>query len=166
MLETLRRLMAEFTTGDDDTKRMFADNDYRVAAAALLIHLVSVDGEPNEVENRKLHALLELRFDLTSEAADQLIEIARKAEGDAVDLYAFTSLINRAVDKEGRLRIVEMMWELAYADGRTTEFEENILWRAADLLHVSQEERIALKRRVAAGRFVTQNESRDDETPA
>jgi uncharacterized tellurite resistance protein B-like protein len=82
-------------------------------------------------------------------AADKLIASATLAEGDAVDLYHFTSVIMRTVNEEGRLRIIEMMWELVYADGRVTEFEENVVWRAADLLAVSGQERIELKRRVS-----------------
>ena len=66
-------------------------------------------------------------------------------EGDAVDLYHFTSVIMRQVDDAGRLKIVEMMWEIAYADGEVTEFEDNVVWRAADLLGVSSRDRIELK---------------------
>ena len=53
------------------------------------------------------------------------------------------------MDEQGRLRIVEMMWELVYADGRVSEFEDNVVWRAADLLGVSSRDRIDLKHRVA-----------------
>jgi uncharacterized tellurite resistance protein B-like protein len=73
-------------------------------------------------------------------------------EGDAVDLYHFTSVIMRQVDEAGRLKIVEMMWEIAYADGTVSEFEDNVVWRAADLLGVSSRDRIELKHQVAARR--------------
>jgi uncharacterized tellurite resistance protein B-like protein len=79
-----------------------------------------------------------------------LIASATRVEGEAVDLYHFTSVIMRQVDAEGRLRIVEMMWELVYADGQVNEFEDNVVWRAADLLGVSSRDRIDLKHRVAA----------------
>ena len=55
----------------------------------------------------------------------------------------------RSVNDEGRLRIVEMMWELVYADGEISEFEDNVVWRAADLLGISSRDRIDLKHRVA-----------------
>jgi uncharacterized tellurite resistance protein B-like protein len=55
----------------------------------------------------------------------------------------------RSVNEEGRLRIIEMMWELVYADGKVSEFEENVVWRAADLLGVSSRDRIDLRHRVA-----------------
>ena len=70
----------------------------------------------------------------------------------SIDLYHFTRLINRSLDEDGRKRLVEMMWEIAYADGHVTEFEENLLWRAADLLGVSAHDRIELRHRVANGR--------------
>jgi uncharacterized tellurite resistance protein B-like protein len=55
----------------------------------------------------------------------------------------------RSVDEDGRKRIVEMMWELVYADGNVSEFEDNVVWRAADLLGVSSRDRIHLKHRIA-----------------
>jgi len=72
-----------------------------------------------------------------------------RADNEAVDLYHFTSLINRTLDEKGRLAIVEMMWEVVFADGSINEFEDNLMWRTADLLGVSSRDRIALRRRVA-----------------
>ena len=75
---------------------------------------------------------------------------ATAAEHEAVDLYHFTSLLNRALNEDGRRRIVEMMWEIVYADRRVTEFEDNLIWRAADLLGISSRERIELRQRVTS----------------
>ena len=58
----------------------------------------------------------------------------------------------RSVNEEGRLRIIEMMWELVYADGQVSEFEDNVVWRAADLLGISSRDRIDLKHKVAEQR--------------
>ena len=73
------------------------------------VHVISLDGEPSETERRKLHALLEYRFELDPGSADLLIRDATVVEGEAVDLYHFTSVIMRSVNEAGRLRIVEMM---------------------------------------------------------
>src|SRR5271170_2981537 len=151
MLEGLRQFIADVVSpahGD----RVFDDTGYRLAATALLIHVISIDGEPSELEKRKLHSLIESRFGLDPGTADQLIASATLVEGEAVDLYHFTSVIMRSVNEEGRLRIVEMMWELVYADGQVSEFEDNVVWRAADLLGVSSRDRIDLKHRVAERR--------------
>ena len=130
----------------------FDDTGYLLAATALLVHVVSLDGEPSAIEKRKLHSLIESRFKLDPGTADHLIASATRAEGEAVDLYHFTSVIMRSVNEEGRLRIIEMMWELVYADGQVSEFEDNVVWRAADLLGISSRDRIDLKHKVAEQR--------------
>jgi uncharacterized tellurite resistance protein B-like protein len=151
MLDGLRQFIADVVTSNQST-RNFDDKGYRLAATALLIHVVSLDGSPSEVEKRKLHSLIESHFRLDRGSADRLIAAATQVKGEAVDLYHFTSVIMREVDDAGRLRIVEMMWELVYADGEVSEFEDNVVWRAADLLGVSSRDRIELKHRVAASR--------------
>lgn len=150
MLANLRSFIADIIGPASDTELALDEHGYRLAATALLIHVISLDGEPSEVEQRKLHALLESRFELDPGTADKLIASATLVEGEAVDLYHFTSVIMRQVDEPGRLKIIEMMWELVFADGTVTEFEENVVWRAADLLAVSSRDRVNLKRRVAA----------------
>ena len=149
MLDKFRRIVAELASAGGPEHHTFDDNDYRLAAAALLVHLISVDGDVSPRELAKLRALLGSRFDLDDAAVDELIDTATRVEGEAVDIYRFTSLIMRSVDEKGRARIVEMMWELVYADGRVSEFEESMIWRSADLLGISGNERIALKNRVA-----------------
>ena len=153
MLDGLRQFIADVVAPHPN--RAFDDTGYRLAATALLIHVVSLDGEPSEREKRKLHGLIETHFGLDRGGADKLIAFATLVEGEAVDLYHFTSVIMREVNEEGRLKIVEMMWELVYADGRVSEFEDNVVWRAADLLAVSSRDRIELKHSVAARRSVT-----------
>ena len=113
MFDAFRKFLSDCMAGDKHPGR-FEDNDYRLAASALLVHAAAIDGEMSPV--------------------------------------ARASLINRSLDEEGRRRVVEMMWEIAYADGHVSEFEDNLLWRAADLLGVSARERIELRRQVAGAR--------------
>jgi len=148
MLESLKGLFADLTGGGKHPER-FAENDYRVAAAALLIHAATIDGAMSPPERAKLHAVLKERFALDDAATGELIDEATAAENDAVDLFHFTSLIGRSLDDEGRARVVEMLWQIVYADGQVNEFEDNLVWRAADLLNVSSRERIEIRRRVA-----------------
>ncbi len=151
MLDGLRQFIADVVSPHGEG-RAFDDSDYRLAATALLIHVISLDGEPTQAERRKLHSLIESHFGLDHGTADRLIASATQVEGEAVDLYHFTSVIMRSLDEGGRKRIVEMMWELVYADGQVTEFEDNVVWRASDLLGVSQRDRIDLKHAVGERR--------------
>src|SRR5256885_1896991 len=111
MLEALKKFLSEVAGG---TKRQahFGDTDYRLAAAALLIHVGTIDGDMKEAERDKLHAMLKSRFELDDAATDELMDEATVADHEAVDFYHFTSLLNRELDDQGRRRIVEMIWEL------------------------------------------------------
>ncbi|ALK07847.1 TerB family tellurite resistance protein [Blastochloris viridis] len=148
MLRSLVRLVSELTGGRPESAE-FSDYDYRLAATALLVHLVSVDGEMSAVEREHLAAILRQRFDLDAGEAARLIAAAIDKDLEAIDLYSFTSVLNRALDDEERRRIVEMMWEVVFADGRVDELEDSVVWRAADLLHVPARDRIALKLKIA-----------------
>jgi uncharacterized tellurite resistance protein B-like protein len=148
MLDALKSFLAEFGEGTK-TPPAFESGDYRLAAAALLIHVMTIDGQEKEHEYDKLRTILRKQFDLDDKQTDVLIEAATAADREAIDLYRFTSLLNRSLDEAGRLRIVEMMWQIVYADGKVNEFEDNVLWRAADLLHISSRDRIEMRRRVS-----------------
>ena len=158
MLDSLKNFISDLTGGAKHAAQ-FEENDYRLAAAALLIHAASVDGKQSAAEREKLRAVLKARFSLDDAATDELIDVGTLAEHEAVDLYRFTSLINRTLDEAGRLAIIEMMWEVVFADGAINEFEDNLIWRTADLLGVSGRDRIALRQRVAGERADTDAEN-------
>ena len=87
MLDKLRQFISDVVSPAFQEHRQFDDTDYRLAATALLIHVISIDGGPSEAEKRKLHALLEYRFQFDPGTADSLIQAATLVEGEAVDLY-------------------------------------------------------------------------------
>ena len=147
MFESFRNFVAEIVEGDKHPSQ-FADNDYRLAAVALLVHAAAIDGEMSREERAELHSVVRRGFSLDDAQTDELIEKATLAENEAVDLYHFTSLLNRSLDEPGRARVIEMMWEIVFADGERDELEDNLLWRAADLLGVSPRERIELRQRI------------------
>jgi uncharacterized tellurite resistance protein B-like protein len=148
MFESFKNFVSEFVDGEKHPGQ-FADNDYRLAAAALLVHAAAIDGDILPSERDRLHAVIKQGFGLDDEATSELIAKATAAEQESVDLYHFTQALNRALDEPGRARVIAMMWEIVYADGQRDELEDNLLWRAADLLGVSPRERIELRRRIS-----------------
>jgi uncharacterized tellurite resistance protein B-like protein len=146
MLSAIKQFLAELTAGPEPRK--FGEDDHRLAAAALLFHATAIDGVVSEEERAKLRQLLKLRFGLDEADTSELVAAAEAADSEAVDLYGFTSVLKRRLDDDERARIVEMMWELVYADGKVHEFEDNLIWRVAELLGVSSQTRIRLKQAV------------------
>ena len=154
MFDSFRRFLSEVS--DDGAHPIhFEHNDYRLAAAALLVHAAAIDGDISDAERDQLYAVIKRQFGLDEATTDELVAEATEAEHEAIDLYHFTSLINRSLDEDGRRRVVEMMWEIAYADGRVDDFESNLIWRVADLLGISSRERIELGQRVASRLGIT-----------
>jgi uncharacterized tellurite resistance protein B-like protein len=149
MLDRLRKFIQDVSGLGDDAQQSFADDDYRLAAAALLVHVVNSDGTSAAVELVRLKRVIEAEFGLDSQATAELLERAEASDREAVDFYRFTSLLKRTLDDDGRRKIVEMMWDVAFADGVIDEFEENTIWRVAELLDVSTRERVLLRQRVA-----------------
>jgi len=148
MFDSFRKFLSEASEGGAHPIH-FEHDDYRLAAAALLVHAAAIDGDVSDAEREQLHAVIKRQFGLDEATTDELVTEATEAEHEAIDLYHFTSLINRSLDEDGRRRVVEMMWEIAYADGRVDDFESNLIWRVADLLGISSRERIELGQRVA-----------------
>ena len=147
MLDALRDLFRRMSGPEE--ARHFSEDDSRLALAALLFHAMAIDGVVSPAERKKLEDLLGQKFALSGRDLQTLIEDAIAAEHEAVDLYRFTSVLKRQMDEEQRIRVVESLWEIAYADGKSHEFEENLVWRVAELLAVNPRDRIARKRAVA-----------------
>lgn len=145
MLTSLKRFFDELR--GVEPKGEFAPGDYRIAAVALLVSMAHADGHVAPQEQRRLRRLIERRFELDSGAARRLLERAERSEREAVDLFQFTSVLKRELDEDGRLAVVELLWDMAYADGKADEVEESIVWRIAELLGVPGRDRMELKKR-------------------
>ena len=150
MLNALRRFISDMSIPDAPPR----SDDERLAAAALLVHIMNIDGTVSREECRKLSELVKDRFELSKEEADKLIDAATIADRNAVDLYGFTTVLKAKLDEAGRSRVIEMMWEMVFADGEVHEFEDNVVWRVAELLGVPTRDRIRMKQ-LARGRVAT-----------
>jgi uncharacterized tellurite resistance protein B-like protein len=139
---------------EDCVARNQMETKARLAIAALLVRVATIDTDMSEVRAKELHRILKSRFRLDDSSATQLIEDACAAERNAIDLYQFTRLLNEALDDRSRHQVVQMMWEMAYIEGRLNGFEVNVVWRTADLLGVSSRRRVEIRQQIAAERSV------------
>ncbi len=149
MLNAVRDFLKKISS-DKGPVQKFDDNDARLAMAALLAHMMAIDGEVEDAERAKLREVLASEYNIAGGDLDTLIDEAIRADSEAVDLYGFTSVLKRGMETEQRLRVVEHLWEMVYADGQVHEFEDNLVWRIAELLGVESRDRIAKRSEVAA----------------
>jgi len=115
-----------------------AEHTLQLATAVMLVEVMRADTSFHPGEREAVRAALRDKFELTDDEALRLAELAEGKAKEATDLFAFTSSINERFDMVQKLRMVEHMWRVAYADGHLSEHERHVLWRVADLLHVPQ----------------------------
>jgi uncharacterized tellurite resistance protein B-like protein len=125
-----------------------------LATAALLVETVRLDGEIDDAERAAAHRALRSKFGLTDDAASTLIRLAEDEAHAATSYYQFTSLINQHFSAAQKEQVIELMWQVAYADADLSAHEQHVVRKIADLLHVPQRAYIAakLRARTAAGR--------------
>jgi uncharacterized tellurite resistance protein B-like protein len=149
MLDRLISFLKSLPDAGTDRRPPSAD-DPRVAAAALMFHVVNADGVLEDSEKSQLRQTLSRAYSLTGGALDALVKAGEDAEREAIDLYAFTRVLRRELDAEARLKFIGLLWEMAYADGRADELEDNAVWRIAELIGVDSRDRIAARQRIKA----------------
>jgi uncharacterized tellurite resistance protein B-like protein len=120
----------------------------QLSQAALMFHVIAADGLVTDTERSRLREILRGKFGLDDKSSGELIEKARAADNEAVDLYAFTRTLKRDLDEQAKAEIIEDLWEMVYADWSLNELEDNIVWRVAELLGVESRTRMELKRAV------------------
>ena len=149
MIAAIRQFFDRLT--NDAAAVDMGEEEVRLAVAALLYHVIAVDGVVTPAESAMLGELLKSRFGLDPQDTQTLVAAAETADDEAVDLFHFTSLLKQRLEVADRERIIEMMWRLVFADGGMHEFEENVVWRVAELLAVPSDVRIRLKLAVRDG---------------
>lgn len=147
MFERILSFLKDLPAGDDASRQLNAD-DPRVAAAALLIHVMAADGERSGEEQARLKEALSRAYDLTGSDLQALMKAGEEAEADAVDLYTFTSVLKRHLDEDARAEFIGLMWEIVFADGELHELEDNLVWRVAELIGVDTRTRVTMRQRV------------------
>lgn len=118
----------------------------RLATAALLAEVMRLDGQ-SEAERTAVLRVVQARFGLSDADAHALVDLAEAEARDAIDYYQFTSLVNREFGAEDRAHIVELLWEIAYADATLSAHEQHVIRKVAELLYVPQSAYIAAKLR-------------------
>ena len=122
------------------------EHGYHLATAALLVEMMRADYEVRPAErDAVLRALAAAFDDLSPDESRGLLARAEDRADDAISLYEFTQIINRRFDHEQKAHVVELLWRVAYADGDLDKYEEHLVRRIADLIHVPHSVFIRMK---------------------
>lgn len=141
------RLKALFTGGSAATG---GNEGVRLAAAALLAEAAMLDGRMDDAERTRIEAMLAGHFGLDPVEAARLLAVGRQTAEESVQLAGFTRTVKDAFSPEDRVRMIEMLWEVAYADGFLHDYEANLVRRVSGLIFVSDQDSGAARKRVAA----------------
>jgi uncharacterized tellurite resistance protein B-like protein len=152
MIDSLRKFFREHIATDPAAGPVAEAARARVAAAALLVEVVRSDHQFSEVERQAVMASAGRKFGLDEAQARSLVELAEAEAQEAHDLYQFTSLINASFSPEQKVRLVEELWRVAWSDDVLHHYEEHVIRKVADLIHVPHSAFIAAKLRVEDAR--------------
>ena len=122
--------------------------DLQVAVAALLVEAARMDDRFDESEQRVVEELLSTRFGLSAGETRQLLDAAERAVDQSTQLFRFTQTVAQNLSLAERTNLIEMLWEVAYADGVLAPQEDALIRRIAGLVYVPDSERTGARRRV------------------
>ena len=119
-----------------------------LASAALLVEMMHADLDINHAEETRLREILQLHFRLDPTETETVLELAHEEKHSATDYFQFTSLINTHYSQQQKIQLVEQLWQIAWADAHIDSFEEHLVRKLAELLHVPHKHYIQAKHRV------------------
>ena len=121
------------------------EHGLRLAAAALLFEVVRADGVVRDEERTVMRTAMQSTFELGREESEELVRLAEDASRQSASLYDFTHVVDQALAPEDKLRLVELLWLLSFADAEKAAEEEHMVRQIAGLLHVEHPDFIAAK---------------------
>jgi uncharacterized tellurite resistance protein B-like protein len=119
-----------------------------VATCALLLEMANIDGEFSDTEREYITSALKMGYGLSKEDISELIDATKEELNDSIDLWQFTNRINQNYSLEEKIRIIETVWKVAYADGRLDSHEDYLVHKLAELLRLSHKQLINAKLKV------------------
>ena len=130
----------------DDAPKTGA-TDLQLSVGALLVVAATRDDMFDAAEEIAIERLLRERFDLSEDETKKLLSAATAKASESLELFGFVRRIMREMDEDGRIKVIEMLWEVAYADGVLDAHEDALIRRVAGLIYVSDRDRASARRR-------------------
>jgi len=123
-------------------------HDIRIATCALFLEMSNIDREFSKTERENIISIMKKHYDLSDEYVVTLLEASHEELKGSIDLWQFTNLINQNYSMEEKLRIIEVIWRVAYTDGKLDKHEDYLVHKLAKLLRLSHKQLIEAKVKV------------------
>jgi uncharacterized tellurite resistance protein B-like protein len=143
----IKRLIASVVEAISAKEEAAGDREaaLRLATAVLMVDVARADHVFEESEFNRLLKLIESHFDLTPEQSAELVNAANEKAEQLVSVHEFTQMLHEHLSEEEKARIVSLLWQVAYADGRLDKYEDSLVLKISDLLYVSRGRVMRLK---------------------
>jgi uncharacterized tellurite resistance protein B-like protein len=148
MMDLVKRFFGKSEEERDSAAEEQGGHDIRVATCALLLEISNIDGEFSREERSRIVSVLEREHGLKHEDVEGLIHEADRELKESIDLWQFTNLINQNYTEAERIRVVELIWDIAYMDGSLDKHEDFFVHKLANLLRLTHRQLIDAKLRV------------------
>ena len=143
MLDLIKQLFS----GEEQRQEPPTGHQIAVAATALMVQLARVDSNQDDRELETIVECAVRAHEVTESEAREILEDALSHADDATSLYEFTGKLNEYLDQNDKQRLLESIWSVALADGRIDRYEEHLIRRIADLLHLNHREYMQARHR-------------------
>jgi uncharacterized tellurite resistance protein B-like protein len=148
MLNALRKFYDQHIAPQPEESEATSGRRAQIAAAVLLVEVARSDHDFSEAERQAVLGSVQGKFGLSPKEAQELVTLAETESHDAHDIFQFTSKIDETFSIEKKVRLIEELWRAAYSDSKLHEYEEHLIRRIADMLHLSHSQFIGAKLRV------------------
>ena len=147
MIASLKDFFTQMIEPGVRASAVMSEHALQVATAALLLEMMRMDTSVTPEETATVVSALQTQFGLSQKEVGTLMALAGEEARQATDYYQFTSLINKGFSAEQKIRVVEYMWRVAFADGHLDAHEQHLMSKISDLLYVPHSAYIAAKQR-------------------
>jgi uncharacterized tellurite resistance protein B-like protein len=141
----LKKILLKTPEIDSVTQKQDELERIQIATCIILLEVAKSDDEFSSIEKTTVTALLREQFKLSPDAVAELIEIANQKREESIDLWQFTNLINRNYTKQEKIKIVEAVWKVIYADKKLDKYEDHFVHKIAQLLQLKHHDLIDAK---------------------
>ena len=148
MIDLLKKFFTKTSDEAGAAESVRISRDVRIATCALLLEMARTDGEFSDLERESIVEVLRDNYQLSAERARAFMKSAEEELEKSIDLWHFAKLINENYSTEEKTKIIEIVWQIIYTDGRLDKHEDYLVHKLAKLLRLSHKQLIDAKLKV------------------